>query len=202
MPEAIDSNPLDALRHDRERARHAEDPNWSLGWLATVDADGVARVRTLVLREVGEALAVFTDASSPKWRELERSGRCEVATWFPSVRRQYRLQARPRPLARDVLEAHWRNRPEGGRVLDFLHARVLRQSEPVPGRRWLRERFDAEREALADGAWERRMPANVHAFVLDVERIERLTLDDELGLHDRRRWHPGPRGWEEQTLMP
>jgi pyridoxamine 5'-phosphate oxidase len=66
-----------------------------LGTLATVDADGAPRARTVVLRAAGVGwLEVYTDARSPKVAELQREPSAALCLYDPQRQLQLRLGGR------------------------------------------------------------------------------------------------------------
>ena len=103
-------NPLVTFKADRDRAREAGDPMANLCTVANLDGEGVVQQRTLVLRDVGEDLGIFVNATSPKWPHLQT--RCSVltssansiSTLLPSSRpiaqAPFSITAGPRPGAR------------------------------------------------------------------------------------------------------
>ncbi|MEM7077756.1 MAG: pyridoxamine 5'-phosphate oxidase family protein, partial [Pseudomonadota bacterium] len=77
------TDPEARFHSDRAAAFAAEDPNAALCTVASVDADGEPQARTLVLRNVEEQLALFINASSPKWSQFGRP--FVVHTYWPST---------------------------------------------------------------------------------------------------------------------
>ena len=61
-------NPL--LRFQEDRRPEAEDP-MAVCVLATVDKNGIPQARTLILRDIAEGMAVYINASSPKWQQCQ-----------------------------------------------------------------------------------------------------------------------------------
>jgi len=186
-------DPLAALRADRQRARAAGDPLAGLCWLAT-SAGGAASVRTLVLREVDGDFAIFTNASSPKWRQLLSGAQPELLVYLPSCRAQYRLRGVLTPIAAATMAQHWQQRPDWGRRLDHAYERQAQSSELVSA-----ELLDAIR-ACTDAP--SAMPPGVRGLRLQATRIERLLLDDTRPPHDRRLWQHDGCLWREVLLMP
>lgn len=81
----------------RELARASQDRHhaWRTPVLATVGSDGLANARVVVLREVDVAhqtLRVYTDARSPKTRELLHQPQALFVFW--SERLKWQLRAR------------------------------------------------------------------------------------------------------------
>jgi pyridoxamine 5'-phosphate oxidase len=68
---------------------------WRTAALATVDEQGLADVRTVVIREVDTAareLVFFTDARSPKIAQFECAPRGSLLMWSPTLGWQLRLR--------------------------------------------------------------------------------------------------------------
>ncbi len=78
--------------------------------LATVDADGAPRCRTVVVRGLVEAprgVWFVTDARSGKAEELAREPRVELCWYFAGLREQYRLRGRVEELDEAAREDAW-----------------------------------------------------------------------------------------------
>ena len=70
---------------------------WRVAVLATVDDDGQADARSLVLREVDAAerrLVFYTDARSPKVRQIEQSPQGTLIFYSRKLGQQLRMQVR------------------------------------------------------------------------------------------------------------
>lgn len=188
-----------ALSADRSLARQHEDSNAELCWLATVDSDGWPRVRALVLRDVAGGLALFINATSAKGRQLTRDPRCQIACWYPSLQRQWRLQARVVTLDRAVLAEHWRRRPRTSQVLDHVYVQGFPQSSPLAGPEALREAHDRLDASLGNHP---EPPYEALALSLEVTSAECLQIHPGTRLHDRWQFTPSSSGWQRQALVP
>jgi pyridoxamine 5'-phosphate oxidase len=197
MPQPAVTNPLGALIEDRSRARERSDPCASLCTLATVDAAGHPQARTVVLRELDGRLAVFGNATSPKWQQIEQSRSLAVVVWLPSLELQYRLQCTTRPVAKALLHRSWQLRPLAPKRLDWFYTRVQPQSSAIDSRAALLEGVNGLRlrEPLA-------APRTAAGVYLEPTLIERLDLGMTNGIHDRRAFRHHPGGWQEITLVP
>jgi hypothetical protein len=94
MTDALDDL-LDAIWRGLVRACHDRRTGWRLPALATVDATGAPRVRTVVLRGADRATAsllIHTDARSAKAGELAREPRTSLMFWDAAGRRQLRAE--------------------------------------------------------------------------------------------------------------
>lgn len=195
------ADPLAALHAEREAARAAQDANAALCWLATVDRTGAPAVRTIVLRDVDGAFALFVNATSPKWHQLDRDGRLEIACWYPSLQRQWRLAGTVRAFPHETLARHWQRRPRASRLLDHLYAARSGQSTPLGAERDL----DAELAEL-DAALPEPLEAPVQALALEIvpSRVECMQIREAPALHRRQRWSREAEGgrWTIERLVP
>ena len=194
-------DPLLALHAEREAARRASDANAELCWLATVDASGAPSVRTLVLRDVDGAFALFVNATSPKWRELSREARMQLSCWYPSLQRQWRLRGRVRAFPHEVVSRHWHRRPRVSQVLDHLYANYAAQSSELAADADL----DAELGAL-DAELPERPDVPVQSLALEVVAtdVECMQIRDAPQLHRRQRWQRESEDdrWTTRRLVP
>ena len=111
-------NPLQRLHEDRARARALADPYADLCALATVDSRNHPQVRTLVLRDLENKLAVFVNATSPKWPGM---GRVAALVFLASLSVQYRLNCATEPVSAELMGDNWQLRPEMPKKLDWLY---------------------------------------------------------------------------------
>jgi len=92
--------------------------------LATVGGDGFANARVVVLREVDRAqqtLRVYTDARSPKVRELSREPHALIVFW--SDRLNWQLRARVAisvETAGPEVQARWQRVQQSASAADYL----------------------------------------------------------------------------------
>jgi len=190
-------NPLNLLDRDRSIARERDDPCANLCTLASVDAAGNPQARTVVLREVDGRLAIFSNATSPKWRQMELSATLAVVVWLPSVNVQYRLQCETRPVPKPKVHESWQQRPEPPKRLDWFYTRVQAQSSAIGDREQLLNELDGLRlrEPLV-------APRTAAGVFLEPVSIERLDLATESGIHHRVLYRHQAGGWSTATLVP
>lgn len=187
------------LRADRALARDQADPLAALCVLATA-ADDVANVRTLVLREIDDQLAVFFSATSPKAAQIARGAPPQVLIYLPTQRLQYRLWTRPRMVSRALMETYWPLRPSAAKNLDWFYNLTSAQGAAITDRTTLRAAIAA---AAADPRASQTVPpAGASGCFLDPHRIERLLLDDADPPHDRRLYELVGDAWRETVLVP
>ena len=189
----VSTDPIASLARDRARAREQGDANANLCVVSSVDANGEPQARVLVLRDVDSRLAIFFNGSSPKAGEFGSGDRISVLAWLPSLGVQYRISCRLEAVDPRVVRESWQLRPLAAKRLDWLYQRSP-QGSAVADRDTLLARL-AQMES--DTA-----PDNALGFFLDPERVDRLALDNETGVHDRRLFQRDGHGWGCKLLIP
>ncbi|NOX52302.1 MAG: hypothetical protein GXP16_17470 [Gammaproteobacteria bacterium] len=188
-------DPVTQFTHDRARAWQQKDPMAGLCTVANIDAAGQAQLRTLVLREVEGALAIFVNASSPKWRTLQQA--CAVHTFWPSVQIQYRLQVETSPVGDDFVASSWQLRPDAPKKMDWFYQLIESQSKPIASRTKLLQQLDQ-----LDLPNPLVAPEQAKGLLLHIMQIERLDLTQPNGVHDRQLFIRQKDEWQQQTLVP
>ena len=183
--------PLSRLRDDRARAGELGDAHANLCVLATVDSLNQPQLRTLVLRDLDDRLAVFVNATSPKWPSMRRVA---VLVYLESLGVQYRLDCDSEPVSASTVRTHWRLRPDIPKKMDWLYERHPQSSQ-----------FDSREQLLAALAAlpePTDAPDSARGLYLAPQRIERLNVNHASGVHDRRQWQLENGTWRERTLAP
>jgi pyridoxamine 5'-phosphate oxidase len=191
---SVVDDPLLRFQEDRRKARDAKDPMAAVCVLATVDEDGLPQARTLVLRDIAEGLAIYINASSPKWQQVQ--GVIALQTWWPSLQVQYRMQARCEELPATHIAESWQLRPDMPKHLDWLYEQIA-QGSAVEDREDLLAQLDTapRPEPLV-------APPNARGLLLWPQSIERLDLNQTNGVHERRRYTLHADQWAVETLIP
>ncbi len=187
--------PLELFDADRARARDAGDPMAHICTVANIDDQGRAQQRTLVLREVDGVLAIFINASSPKWSTLQAG--FSLHTFWPSVNVQYRMQVDVQAVAADIVSSSWHLRPDMPKRMDWFYQHHGAQSSPIESRELLLSRL-----AALDLPQPLQAPENASGLLLMPQQIERLDLTQPDGVHDRQLFQLGADGWQQSTLVP
>jgi pyridoxamine 5'-phosphate oxidase len=162
--------------------------------LATVDAHGLPSARTVLLKGSDpQGLVFYTNYESRKGRDIAVNPAVAlVFTWQP-LERQVRISGTATRVSAEESDAYFASRPLGSQV----GAVASPQSEPVPDRAWLEERF--ERAAAQETPIVR--PAHWGGY-----RVEPVMFEFWQGrpnrLHDRLRYDRTPHGWELIRLAP
>lgn len=188
------SDPIARFAADRAAAREAKDPMAAVCVLATVDENGMPQARTLVLRDIPEGLAIYINASSPKWQQSQECVAIQV--WWPSVQIQYRIQARCEALPAQHIAESWQLRPDVPKQMDWLYQQRPQSSE-VNDRDELLNLLQNTKPPAPLVA-----PGGARGLLLLPERIDRLDLNQANGVHDRTRYVLDAGRWLEQTLIP
>lgn len=188
------SDPLERLAAERALARERQDPCAGLCTVANVDGDGLPQARTLVLRDMDDRLAIFVNATSPKFEHLDS---VSVVVWLPSVNVQYRLSCTTSQVPQALVAESWQLRPDPPKRMDWLYTTVQSQSSTIDSREVLLSKLSALNlpEPLE-------APESARGLYLNATLIDRLDLGQENGFHDRRRYRLSNPGWVEEVLVP
>lgn len=163
--------------------------------LATVDAKGRPNARMVLLKGFDERGFVFyTNYESQKGRELEAHPQASLVMYWPGLERQVRVRGTVSRTSDEQSEAYFRSRPADSR----LGAAVSPQSEPIPGRQWLEERWREFEARYPEGV---PRPANWGGYCLTPETIE-FWQGRRSRLHDRIRYTRDDGGWRIERLAP
>jgi pyridoxamine 5'-phosphate oxidase len=164
--------------------------------LATVDQRGRPRARMVLLKHAdADGFVFYTNARSPKGRELLANQRAALLLYWEPFNRQVRVEGRTRLVDAREADTYWATRPRQSQLAALASA----QSAPIASRALLLRRF----HALARRYRRRPVPRPPHwtGFRLDPESIEFWT-QRPYRLHDRELFTRTRRGWRMQRLQP
>jgi pyridoxamine 5'-phosphate oxidase len=175
-------------------AARLKDPNAMS--LATIDAAGQPSVRIVLLKGVGErGFLFFTNYGSRKAADLAFNPRAGLNFFWPELERQVAIEGTVEKSSSEEAERYFHTRP----VASQLGAWASQQSQIVPSRDWLEQKFDtvgaeyAGREVpLPDfwgGYW--LAPATIEFWQGGPGRI-----------HDRLRYSRAGGVWQIDRLSP
>jgi len=89
--------------------------------LASVDQQGAAQVRSVILREVEPwSLSVYTDSRSPKVAQLRQDPRAEILIWDPDPRWQLRFSAQAEVVLGPETDRLWQRIKGTSAASDYL----------------------------------------------------------------------------------
>ena len=200
-------NPRELFDTERSAAFEAKDPTAAVCSVANVDDQGRVQIRTLVLRNVEQNLALFVNASSPKWQSL-RGNQFAIMTYWPSQQIQYRIQVTATELDPAIVHDSWLLRPAAPKKMDWFYQKNQPQSSAITNREDLLSGIEALELAEPLAA-----PPGARGLILNLHEIERLDLNQSNGVHDRTRYirtSSGPADsanaldgkWQSTTLVP
>lgn len=168
--------------------------------LSTADAQGRPSARTVLLKRFGpEGFTVFTNYESRKGRELTQNpAACLLFPWYPLERQVIAVGAMER-LAGEESDAYFATRPRGAQLGAWASA----QSESIPDRAWLEERYAHYEREFPD---EVPRPPHWGGLVLRPQTVE-FWQGRPSRLHDRLRYvreGPALEGavWRLERLSP
>jgi pyridoxamine 5'-phosphate oxidase len=194
-------DPIQEIREERERAREAGDPLTDVCYLVTVASTERAEARALTLRDITAlGVGVLINRTSPKWRQLSRTGTATVLIHWPSVRRQYRIWGGIAPIESERVDAYWRRKSHGSKLLEHYYTAFLAQSEPIASREAFLTGIEALRHRYPDR--DAVPPPESLAGLYVVPREIETWHGSEERLHDRRLFQKSGATWSCTTLVP
>ena len=174
-------------------ATEPNDPNAVA--LATVDADGMPDVRTVLLKDIEDAGFVFyTNYDSAKGTQIAATGKAAFVMHWKSLRRQVRVRGTVTREDGPQADAYYRSRALQSR----MGAWASRQSRPLADRKAL---LDAVARTEAEQGTDPARPPFWGGFRIAPTQIE-FWADGAFRLHDRFRWTRADAGWDVTRLNP
>ena len=194
-------NPIAEIRADRTEARKLQDANADTCFLALASPEGLASVRTLVLRDiVDRSFRLFINGTSPKWQLLKQGASYELLLWYPSQQKQYRIQGETNTIDPDDVKTNWFRRPRGSKQLDYVYKEFAPQSSEISSRDILVDEVNRIKRAYKPD--DMTPPDEVTGIELVANRIEMLDLNREDRIHDRRLFLFSDGAWQQRFLIP
>jgi pyridoxamine 5'-phosphate oxidase len=194
-------DPIQEIVQERERARERGDPLAEVCYLVTVASADRAEARALTLRDVTErGIGVMVNRTSPKWRQLSETETATVLIHWPSVRRQYRIWGTIAPMEPERVDAYWRRKSHGSKLLEYYYTEFRPQSRQIASREEFLAGIDALRRRYPD--LDAVPPPPSLAGIYVVPRTIEVWHGSEERLHDRRLFQRSGGGWESVTLIP
>ena len=164
--------------------------------LATVGADGMPSVRTVLLKAFDHKGFVFyTNYGSRKAREIEANPRAAMLFHWLEFDRQVKIQGHVSRVSVGELLRYFASRPRGSQI----GAWCSQQSAPVGSRTLLEQAFDSMKRKFGEG--EIPLPDFWGGYRVDPVRIE-FWQGRENRLHDRFEYLREGEGWSIQRLAP
>jgi len=187
------TDPFQKFAADRRAAREQNDSWAALCTLGTVNTEGDAEQRTLVLRDHESRLALLFSAAAPKWAELKARPTCSLQVYLPSIQVQYRIRAGWEIIDPEQVFASWTLRPDVPKKLDWLYQQHP-QSSAI-------ERSELLKHLAEETPVPEQAPDTAMGVFLNPVRYERLELST--GVHERECWELNAEAsWIHSHLVP
>ena len=165
--------------------------------LATADASGRPRARTLLLKVAdSEGFTFFTNYGSTKGRHLAENPQASLCFPWLDLERQVTVTGAVQQVSADETADYFHSRPHGSQ----LGAWTSRQSEVIGSREVLGERYRALSEQYPDGAFVP-VPEFWGGYRLVPDEVE-FWQGRPNRLHDRVRYRRSADAWTIERLSP
>jgi pyridoxamine 5'-phosphate oxidase len=165
--------------------------------VSTVGEDGDVSSRMVLLKTVdARGFIFYTNLHSAKAADLRRHPQCSLLVPWHPLQRQVRIEGIAEPVGEDEADDYFATRPRGSQV----GAWASPQSEAVPSREFLDERYADEVERFADEAVPR--PPHWGGYLVRPHRIE-FWQGRPGRMHDRIRFDRlDESDWAVERLAP
>ena len=179
--------------------QQAENRAAGLGALATCEANGQARVRTVVLHEIKDnGVLLLVSRFHAKWSQFLAQPKAELLVWWPETMQQFRLAGTLVTQSNATAEALWQQLPVGAKKLDLAYGDSF-----IPGGAIF------SHEQVAQGVTDRtrgkaldEKPGHVVAWRLEIEEIDRLLISPADRMHQQRTASLTDGTWQETQRIP
>lgn len=164
--------------------------------LATVDAKGCPRQRTVLLKQLDAQGAVFyTHLHSQKAQDIAGQSQVSLHLLWSPLERQITLQGPAVPLSREQVQRYFDSRPRSSQ----LAAWASQQSQPIASRAALDQAYAQVSEQFS----QRPVPVPEHwgGYRVQPQRIE-FWQGGGKRLHDRFVYQRTGQHWQIQRLQP
>ena len=193
----LDANPFEQFEKWFQEAIDAKIDLPDAMTLATATKDGIPSARIVLLRGHDERGFVFyTDYESQKAKELVENPNAALVFYWRELDRQVRITGQVSKVSRKNSNNYFQTRPVASR----LAALASRQSEVIPDRQVLEERFKQLTAQYQDAAVP--LPSNWGGYRLCPDMIE-FWSGRPSRLHDRLRYTYQSNGdWRIERISP
>jgi len=165
--------------------------------LSTIDANGNPSSRMVLLRGMNERGFIFyTNYHSRKSREIERNHKVSLLFYWETLGRQVRIEGMAEKVSDEVSDGYFRTRPRENQIAAWASD----QSEPVPDRETLEDRFRMMKKKFSGKPVPR--PPHWGGYLVIPRRFE-FWQQGEHRLHDRIVYELQSDGkWKRYRLYP
>lgn len=199
-------NPLDLVAASREAALVTEGNRGRLCQLATIDAEGCPRVRTIIAHDVTKTfVSCIYSRFHQKALQLEL-GKFQVYVWHPAQGNQFLINGHIEPMPEQRLQRYWDEFLQtGAKCLDkFYETEVAHQpGMPFASRAELESKFSKFKKELIDKESPLLLPGHVIGAHFVAERVEHLHVTDSDGrFHERTVYSLDKGKWDATVVVP
>ena len=191
-------DPFEITRRWMDEAWKAEPNDANAMQLATVDAEGMPNVRTVLLKDIeDDAFVFYTNYTSAKAEELDQTGKAAFVIHWKSLRRQIRARGAVTREDGPQADAYYASRALPSRI----GAWASKQSRPLESRFALEK--EVARFTAKFGIGDIPRPDHWSGMRLEPTSIE-FWHDRPFRLHDRVQFTRSAPGdpWSKQRLYP
>lgn len=193
---SLDKNPIKQLKVWIKDALELNVPEPSAMSVITNGADGFPQSRIVLLKDLNEqGLTFFTNYLSDKGKAINYSHKVGVHFFWPEMDRQIRISGFAEKISHTLSEKYFHSRP----VLSQIAATVSTQSEEIPNREFLENRFYDLQNQLQGKIPKR--PNKWGGYLVKPVKIE-FWQGRENRLHDRILFEKNGNDWNIKRLSP
>ncbi|MEM7671753.1 MAG: pyridoxamine 5'-phosphate oxidase family protein [Verrucomicrobiota bacterium] len=201
------NSPLKLIEESQKAARDTADGNARFCQLATVDAEGAPRVRSVIMHDVTEQyIGCIFSKYHGKARHLEANGKFQVYVWHPTQGNQFMVNGVIEPMPHERLQRYWDNFLSiRSKHLDLFYTTGVerRPAEVYPDRESLEKDYWEHVLKLETTQDELKMPDHVIGAHFLANRVEHLKVSDHDGrFHRRTLYRRDLEGWQSECLVP
>jgi pyridoxamine 5'-phosphate oxidase len=196
--EDVAFSPFDQFKKWWEDAEQSKILEVNAMTLATVDANGMADARTVLLKGFDDqGFVFFTNYNSAKSTQLDQNSQCCLLFFWKELERQVRINGIAEQISSAESIAYFNSRPDGSKI----GAWASPQSVVVAGASWLKETFEYYAERFKHG--EIPKPPHWGGYRVRPTRME-FWQGRPSRMHDRILYTPvgGDGSWKIERLAP
>ncbi|MEZ5472065.1 MAG: pyridoxamine 5'-phosphate oxidase [Marinicella sp.] len=189
-------NPFEQFEYWFQQARTAELKEVNAMSLATVRADGMPQVRTVLLKIFDDrGFVFFTNYNSAKAHEINSNPQASILFPWLDLERQVRISGEVEKISKAESFKYFTSRPRGSQ----LGAWISEQSQVISSRTVLKTLMNQIKEKFKDGQIP--LPDSWGGYRIVPESFE-FWQGRANRLHDRFKYTQTEQGWEIDRLAP